>query len=1579
MIYRLPATLTVHAWERLVGASDAPFTANGTWSAEVREEGLHLDLSGVEFAYFDVLARVLLVLDAAVRDGVPARVVLPTAFGPDDVITARQARARGAAKAFMRDVGFLDALQPPHWPTGAVEISESESDPHKLAEVQAARGGQVLVDDEPPIRQRRIVPLHWVHRRDDAGLGSAEYFSAVVARLSELGLSRTDARAITYGVLTELVTNVEKHAMVPPGDSPPALVAAVLVDDDLFASRYDELSTAASIMADSYDAGSRGSTLQLLVGDSGTGLVPRLAPRLTSSAGHDWPAPAREAIMRAFDRWSAPPTAGLQRRETHGLWRVDRLVRSYQGAIVVHSAGTWAGRVHLGTDAVDVEEPTVTAVLPGTLVETILRLGDSSSRKLHMTWTGRSAVGQDARLDVVACSFDPEHGLGDNDRARLDDAARLAHENPAVVGVVATIPVRQEGMHLTENAMQTALTRALDAASSITHPVAVVLVFPDADPRLLDLSVSGINADEERGWSAGQGDRTRSPILVLGAAGPPLWCGGATFLCAMLRALTEAGGALSWDQVRLHWTAAGGDPDTMRRELAEHPRLVTATDTEVVLRISAADTVQVLAESAREQLASRIDQGGAGVDTGYFRTPTLRLTTRWIDGARLVETTVGNDLAALLLARRVEEHVRLDPSINHTVVVARTAMTSTHLAGQFSECLDLGGRYYTMPGELDLDGIPVSEQVPPHASVILCAGVISTENTARRAAAAIVSEQAVPVAIACVVDGRVRGGPIRIFNRDIPVLSLVTADVEPRPARASVPVDIDPLLRRPLTGNDTPWDRAPIPERTLLEWCSTDVDSLRLGHVERMPRMRHFSAYLRLDRLLGKKSIAGQLATAVRTTVQDVRRQWQVDTDSGTDRGTGHLRSSEIWHPGSRDDYAGRLARLVRDVLVEDGVEVVGLRSIPREVAGKRWTFPTSLDEPNLGGTVVVVDWGALSSISVQQMMRLAAEAGATAILALILLDQLEGQDSDALRAISAMRARRSGVDSHVVPAEVRFLARSSIGGLPTPGCSLCETRDRYEDYSRSAPRALREQALKLREYTRLRSREELFGLPAGDLFNVPVRGHDMADYLRWRGLLQRALGVTAARQQVLDHLDALATEPDAATEWTGHNLVRLTAAEQQWLKLPPLRFATARDLLADICVKLLRQSSAKPPWLRVQAVMVMALAQPDRFVTLMPELIVRVADEPVLVCQMLLECHRLVRKPLLDSPVEVTDLRMSLIRARDRFEAMRRERETDQVSQYLDVLKDLLAVVQHKTRQQPRGRQEAWDLLREDLMRYVESHSMEAAVLRVRDFVEDLPVAPPQSERSKEALSDWDQCRTQLSERALNNLPALTGILSGDYVSDRLGKEDQQRLLAVVRDDSLGRLHDVRDRLHDLVRRPWEPADAEWLESRRHLLDELKWWHRMFMATHLEGDTAALVVQLVSSAPADPYEHISALVNDPPVEQVEAEDRHAGEVRVFCPGPLLDNVLAHVMENVRHHALRGAVPRVWIGCTTHHDRLDIVIKNSGTHPGSSSGRGLRSLDEKLRPFGASVTGRRENGEYWTFATTVGLALWQGA
>jgi len=96
----------------------------------------------------------------------------------------------------------------------------------------------------------------------------------------------------------------------------------------------------------------------------------------------------------------------------------------------------------------------------------------------------------------------------------------------------------------------------------------------------------------------------------------------------------------------------------------------------------------------------------------------------------------------------------------------------------------------------------------------------------------------------------------------------------------------------------------------------------------------------------------------------------------------------------------------------------------------------------------------------------------------------------------------------------------------------------------------------------------------------------------------------------------------------------------------------------------------------------------------------------------------------------------------------------------HLHAVRNLLTVADYRILDKPKDAQAAWERLREDLVRPVVRHRLEAELLLVRSFVEDIEEVEPSPEAAQAASADWDTCARQLEERALANLPPLRDIL---------------------------------------------------------------------------------------------------------------------------------------------------------------------------------------------------------------------------
>jgi len=1578
--YRFPPALTLLAWEEELRRGH--YSTGRTWSGSP-VDSLALDFSAVEFVDFSALACSLLMVDAAVRREIPASVKLPaTSIAPDrgqvdgwSALAARRVRARGDAVSFMRHTGFLDSLRAPHWDPGAVRVLDPPTDSQEP--IPALSPGRQPPDlDSEPNRRRRVFPFRWLEPMPTAQLRESESFLTVSAGLEDIGLSKSDAQTLSQTVLTELVENVAAHSS--DGERPTfALVGAMLISAETYLLRQSGLHGHMAEVAERALA-DRSHVLRLIVADSGANLAARLMPPQDQDTS---PERRQESILAALgDRPAAAASGTARRRGATGLPWVARVVRSYRGGVQARTADLLTGLTFGREDGGAQVRMGRLGYVPGTLLELTLLTGPTPPRP-RISWGSLTAPGSAPHLSWMSCAFDPRHGLSDADRTRLAEHIRASRADQRADGLVVTVPLHERDNTGIDDRWRGAIYRLLEFVSSIARWGTVVVIFPDAEPHILDPCVAVFNEE----LPAAPGQDAHDPILVVGRHGEPIWCGGSSALRAVLRLLSEENGAVSLGRAQACWQQAGGDPGGFAGTLHESAHLIAAAGY-LRLRLSPLAVHGSVARAVGQQVLAAIDRGAAGVECGSFRGPTLHLSRRWIHVEELLAGTVGHRLAAFVLARKVEAALQAAGRREVPTGIVRVRSTPRPVARSFSECLALGGRYYAQQSELNIGEPPIGDMVPAGARLVLCTDLICTDNTVRRAIAMIVSRDAEPIAVACVIDARRTHGPVRLLNRSVPVVSLIEADLGvSKPPPGGEIIDIDPLMLRPVAGGMT--DVRPADEMELLTWFAAVPDVLRLGHIDDPPR-KHYSAFVRLQAMRQPEEQA-QIMTAIHLNVHHALADIQVE------RGAEDSVKAPVavWYVAD-DGNAGWLAQLVHEYLAAEGFQVSSLVPIPRWTSGDAWAFPANLGDRTEQLGVLIIHWWAITGSTLLQLVWLAAKSGAAWIVALCMLNQLDGNNADALRMLRAVSepATTTGMAASPylrrIPVAIRFVAVSGITAFDAHGCPICATRRRYElDDEAAVPPRLAQHARLLHEILRPRELDEVARDSAADLFLVPLTEPEAADYLRWHGLLLRALRTVSARQEVIDRLRALTSEAPRQTEWTSAGLIRLLAAEQQWLRLPPLYFAVAADLLSRVCVDSFEQLTA-PPWLRLQALMVISAAVPQHLAELLPQLVASAGHEAVLVDEMLFDCFRLLLRSAGDPPVDVSQLRYGLVAARDYLEEQRDEQDagpagdrgpdTQVIEDHMYAIRNLLTIANYRVLSKPVNPQAAWESLREDLVRPVVRHRLEADLLLVRGFVEDIERVRPTLQMTRAASADWDTCVRQLEERALVNLPPLRDILAGDFVADWLGHRDQRRLLTLAR-PGVGELREVTDRLHALSHGAWRPADPSWQAVRRELLDRINWWNRTFLAAHLpDHDVAAHLVELIKSAPVRLGPCLHRFFQAHQVE-VNVRGEEHGEKDVFCPERLLEQIVGHLLDNVAKHRIEGTDLRFQVEYQPPRQGLvPVIVRNSGTASRTPPGRGLRSLNDKLKPFGGSLIGQVLSDDGWTFAAVLALPVWHG-
>ncbi|MGH6657889.1 MAG: hypothetical protein ACRDVE_22095, partial [Actinocrinis sp.] len=357
--FRFPPVLSTAAWE---AEFDSPAGRAGAGDGGAP----HLDFGRVEYVELGVLARALLVLDAAVAAGVGATVTLPAHELERSWARAGQVRhragRRGQARAFMRQAGFQEA---PHWPADAVRVrgtgdgenegEDTDETPTGQGQLAAARADQ---NTEPVGHRRRLLPLQWLQPLEGTGVrGPARYLS-VEQGLGDLGLTASDARAIGETVLAELIDAAAKAAAARDPRQPRVLVGGQLLDLDCPPWLGEPTAPAPPASA----AQGTGRVLRLFAGGGGRSLPPfdapsdvtlfeatvPVGPRFAAPDGH-WSAhPALHRPHRlGWVGCSLDPRDGLSAADRTALaaalgWTRDGAGRSgarTSGVVVTVSAG----------------------------------------------------------------------------------------------------------------------------------------------------------------------------------------------------------------------------------------------------------------------------------------------------------------------------------------------------------------------------------------------------------------------------------------------------------------------------------------------------------------------------------------------------------------------------------------------------------------------------------------------------------------------------------------------------------------------------------------------------------------------------------------------------------------------------------------------------------------------------------------------------------------------------------------------------------------------------------------------------------------------------------------------------------------------------------------------------------------------------------------------------------------------------------------------------------------------------------------------------------------------------------------
>jgi len=1058
---------------------------------------------------------------------------------------------------------------------------------------------------------------------------------------------------------------------------------------------------------------------------------------------------------------------------------------------------------------------------------------------------------------------------------------------------------------------------------------------------------------------------TGGPFLLVDQGGRSAWCGGTPPVRDLLNSVA--------DDPDGSFPTKAGRSDLLRRTLGADSQLLTRSGDDVQLAITTTEVLDVLRTLVAKRLRDRVEQAGPGVDRGHFRTPTLQVTDRWVDVDMVLRDVVGMATAGFLLAHQL---VRDDGPMAAGTQVLRVATASAELTQAIARSAGMTANVELIIDEFDSSAEQL-HHIKQGGNVVLCADLMLTENSVRRALAESLNWGATPIAVVVPLDARETAGPLdnlEILNIRLPVWSLARIAVATPTDSDQPPVDIDPVLRsvgstqHPVTryygwNPDEFLDAATLLPRTM-----------SLGHVGR-PAHRHFTVCFDIGPLLAdEEGMQKRLVDHMVEVVTDWRSK------SGAPHGDGPEHPLVVCHPDRTDENAGTLALLVRQALSDrlPGNVPVTTRPVARAVLGSKWAFPQSVEKLPPNSDVLLVDWGSIDATTVVQMVRLVAEAGAARILAVVLVSQLQVHDERGLtmlRSVEGTRRDDAGRETSVdVPLRVRFLTALGNSATPVSRCSLCNLREQLQRDLEDGdlPRLVQSHVEELIEKLRVRSREEVVGEPA-DAFGAPIDRTHVAAYVRLRIRLLSAMRFTAERQRVADEIAAMAASDDLVGRGAA---IRLLAAERHWLKLSPLRFAECREALARMSREIATDSGTNER-LRVQALIVLVTTAPAIFVRALPELWESCLDRPTLVKHLLYQLSRIVRRRRGDAPVPPGELRSRLLACRALLDQRDAGGETAHSELNWQLARMTFQVAQGQL-DNGIGSREAWRTLREHYLDRLRRHSdAEAAMTRLLFLLENLDHMD--DDFWAVVQRSWNTVESFLYTYLLPFLTPLANLLSGPFAEEHFDTDERRCLESLTSQGAMRYLTQLDNellKLRELRSHGTEIARAE-------LVNKVGVLYRTVLAAGPTGRELARLARFLIACPTLLQKTLRACVDAAEVALLPLRIRIVAEeqdVTVFCPDELLSNTITHLLQNAgsaKHRPAHGIDKVIDLEITVSEEggTARVVVRNEGTVRTTPIGHGINSIQQKLLDFDGYLAPMPPTGR-WTYEIELRLPVW---
>lgn len=1209
--------LTPAAWNRN-RFKVCPIQSDGKWSEQVSTAGLVIDLSLVEWVDFGALAQVVLFVHNASCSGIRVDILLPDkrdhsriTIGDLDESSPERTARRIRVYDFLTYMQFPEALlhapELPQWVAPRVLDGDLPYIETKTREKQT-------------LTYSTIVPLSWVDHNKPASLEQfTKFFSAAISN-GDSGLTSEDAKALANTIIFELVENVFTHA----GGSGLALVSAWsrrkdqrLNEEDYFKEEQKFILSTQRVTT---------SIVEIFVGDAGKGIVNTLESAFVSNEATPTVQKKKrkvnphDVIHWAFDRWSSRKThIDIEKRGVRGLFRVASIAKRYRGLISVQSDPHFQARDYSTHGKIIILNQTHPyAFTHGTLLRLRLPVtGISFSKtiaKSVQSWNEK-AVFIDKNSELISLGSIGENGIDNDHKNKFFEHIKLRREYHG-----GAVYIVFHGAKYHKHGIEKALTFL--AQNSAPNAVAIFGLY--AHDVQLQTAVDSVNETVITLKEQHHKDYQRlGPLLVFSNTGAAFWVGVTSHQKTAYETIMQNPG-ISYSELIIQLNCKG---DWSESESLELDRLLheyhTITQVKVMvntgenvgsfckieqlaIRMNKADFLQLAANAVLAPLQVENTKIN-GVTKQSFLTPSLKVVNTWIDLPHYLEENqlmINGYSAMVALALKIQQSKEFEDGMH--ALLSDTSATPK-FRNYFGSFLGLGSEQIIDAEEQKIDAGAARTQ-GMGKRVIVYADLIASSETAKRTIVHALRQGYVVIAIACVLDTRIKPGePLQVWGMNIPVIALANHLTELEDgAQYSV-------IKSPLGEDELPSTELPT-KRSEIHQLIMQTRAVSLGHAIR-PNGRHLTFTIKPKALLEHVVVLEKLHDATTNWLSGFGSDASQPVDVWT---PVERENSDIW--GKLVDKAFRPAVGCRDFAVTrfrklDSYETTHFKRLGGAVARDKH--------------VIVFDWGAITGASITQLMRRAVDEGALSVLAIVILSQMEAEDAAFLSKVSELTTIVPGKqldlltfsqpETNKSTVKIQWLESFSMGHYASTHCPICARRREFEETNTHTEYL---QQFRDAEIERMKPRA-MRDVPEPSEKD-PNYNNDFFDAIQisdFRQQLHAAYSSTVARLKIseeITHINIALQSPTPAALTSACTLVTFIASEPNWLKRAPLHFRPIRKNLSNICESIAVNSNI-PDNIRSISIQVLRMVSKVRYTKEFKTIIQSCAEKNVGLLQPLL------------------------------------------------------------------------------------------------------------------------------------------------------------------------------------------------------------------------------------------------------------------------------------------------------------------------------------------------------------------------